>query len=165
MKKKNQQILIPPIIGLLVAFFATTLLEFALDKYYFPFDPDFGFDFSIYSLMYAILFIPLLVIGAVFQYFVALKIWERYVEGKKTFKLSLWQLICVSCLIFGLLITAYESSKISIIEYLRLIFVRRTLFVLVYWFTNYFTMKIIDFFLTTELVSKIFNIKFVVNFK
>jgi hypothetical protein len=146
MKKTDQQILIPPFLGLLAAFVASTFLELALDKYYFPFDPDFGFDFSMYATIYTMLFIPLLVVAAVFQYFVAIKIWERHVENKKIFNLSLWLLICVSCLIFGLLVVGYESSKISIIEYLRLIFVRRTLFVLAYWFANYFVMKKIDSF-------------------
>jgi hypothetical protein len=141
MQKKDQQILIPPIIGLIVAFFASAFLELALDKYYFPFDPDSRFNFSMYATLYTMLFIPLLIVAVVFQYFVVLKIWGRHVENKKTFNLSLWQLICVSCLIFGLLIVGYESIKISIIEYLRLIFARRTLFVLAYWFANYFVMK------------------------
>jgi hypothetical protein len=154
MKKKDQQILIPPIIGLIVAFFVSALLEVVLDKYYFTVDPDPRFNFSMYATIYTMLFIPLLIVAVVFQYFVVLKIWGRHVENKKTFNLSLWQLICISSLIFGLLIVGYESIKISIIEYLRLIFVRRTLFVLAYWFTNYFTMKRLGNPLDTKSVVK-----------
>jgi hypothetical protein len=141
MKKRDQQILIPPIIGLLAAFFASSFLELALDKYYFLFDPDFGFDFSDYATFYTMLFIPLFFVATVFQYLVVLKIWGRHVENKKTFNLSLWQLICVSCLIFGLLISAYQCPSFFTLNYFVLIFTRRTLFVLAYWFTNYFTMK------------------------
>ncbi len=154
MKKRDQQILIPPIIGLIVAFFVSALLEVVLDKYYFTIDPDPRFNFSMYATIYTMLFIPLLIVAAVFQYFIAIKIWERHVANKKTFNFILWQLICVSCLIFGFLITAYESGKISIIEYLKLIFVRRTLFVLAYWFTNYFTMKVLSNLFDNKTVVK-----------
>jgi hypothetical protein len=154
MKKKDQQILIPPIIGLLVAFFTSTFLELALDKYYFPFDPDFGFDFTMYATTYTMLFIPLLIVAVVFQYFVVLKIWGRHIENKKTSNLSLWQLICVSCLIFGLFISTYQCRSFFTFNHFILIFTRRTLFVLAYWFTNYFTMKRLGNPLDTKSVVK-----------
>jgi hypothetical protein len=154
MKKKDQQILIPPIIGLIVAFFASTFLELALDKYYFPFDPDFGFDFSMYATIYTMLFIPLLIVATVFQYFVVLKIWGKHIENKKILMLNLWQLICVSCLIFGLLVSTYQYRRFYSIDNFILIFARRTLFVLAYWFTNYFTMKRLGNPLDTKSVVK-----------
>jgi hypothetical protein len=153
-QKKDKQILIPPVVGLIVAFFASAFLELALDKYYFPFDPDFSFDFSDYATFYTMLFIPLFFAATVFQYFVVLKILRRHVENKKTFNLSLWQLICVSCLIFGLLITAYQCRSFFKLNDFVLIFTRRTLFVLAYWFTNYSTMKRLGNPLETKPVVK-----------
>jgi hypothetical protein len=140
-KKKYQQILIPPIFGLLAAFFASALLAFLLNKYYFPFDPDFGFSFSDNALKYVLLFIPLLVLAALFQYFIALAIWKRYNENKKILYLQLWQLIIISCIILSLIMSFLGWYRIQKIEYATLIFLRYTTFIFSYWVANYFTIK------------------------
>jgi hypothetical protein len=154
LKNKHSQILLPPIFGLIVAFIASTLLELALDKYYFPYDPDFGFDLSMYASMYIMFFIPLLFFASVFQYFVALKIWKKHLENKKIFKLKLWQIICLSCLIYAIPISIYQCHSFLTLNHFILIFARRVLFVLTYWFTNYFTLKVLRQFFDTMSVVK-----------
>jgi ACR3 family arsenite efflux pump ArsB len=153
-KKKDKQILIPPIIGLIAAFFTSALLEFALEKYYFPFDPDFGFSFSDNALKYVLLFIPILTVAALFQYFVALKIWKQYKENKKVLYLQLWQLVSICCITLSLIISFLGWYKIQKIEYVTLFFLRYTTFTFSYWFTNYFTMKIIDSFFDNRFSVK-----------
>ncbi len=155
MKKKDKQIFIPPILGLLVAFFACTLLEFALDKYYFfNVESEFGFDFSIYLLMYAMLFIPLLIVAALFQHFAANKIWKKYQENKKILYLQLWQLVSICCIALSLIISFLGWYKIQKIEYATLLFLRYTTFTFSYWVANYFTMKIIDSFFDNRFSVK-----------
>jgi ACR3 family arsenite efflux pump ArsB len=143
LKKHELQILIPPIVGLLAAYLPDALFGLGLDKFYYSFDPDFGSGFSRYASIYILLFIPLLVVGVVFQYFIAIKIWNRYMENKKILKLSLWQLICISCLIFILLLSAYQFQNLFSENFFIVIFTRHILFVTVYWFTNYYAMKVI----------------------
>lgn len=54
-------------------------------------------------LTFSIAFFPTLLIAGIFQYFIAVPIWEKYKNGERLFNLQLWQLVVLSCIAFSLL--------------------------------------------------------------
>ena len=49
MKKNIRLIIIPPVVGGIVAVLALVLIQQALEKFYFPYDPDAVLAFSVYD--------------------------------------------------------------------------------------------------------------------
>ena len=96
MSKQIQQLLFPPIAGLLFAFGLFVLNQFLLFKLYLPYDPESPsfFDPFVRSV-YTMLFITSLFVVVLFQILISNRIFEKYKKGKKIFGLNLVLLIII----------------------------------------------------------------------
>ena len=138
MKKNIRLIIIPPVVGGIVAALALVLIQQALEKFYFPYDPDPVFAFSVYDyLLFDSLFFLLALIPAIiFQLLIAIPIYKRYQSGTKVFYLGMWPFVIICCLIFGLALSYFNWSKIMGIEKLLLKAGIVTWLAITYWVIN-----------------------------
>jgi hypothetical protein len=146
MKPKNLQIIIPTLIGLLITFSFMLLLNWGLEKFYFLKDPDPVFDFSVvfWIEIYLIAFLPTLAVAILIQLLFINRIWKTYKLRKNIMGLKLWQLVFVSCLIFGIVVAVFNWNSFFGTKTLILHFVTATTISLLYWTTNFLAIKFVE---------------------
>lgn len=101
--KKIKRSIIPPFAGLLIAFVLLFIYQKITSSIYGPKDADEVISDDFRLLTFSIAFFPTLLIAGIFQYFIAVPIWEKYKNGGRLFNLQLWQLVVLSCIAFSLL--------------------------------------------------------------
>jgi len=146
MKAEDRHIILPPLIGLIVALTFLFIVDQVLIEYYFPVDSDPVFEFSFfdYLVIYLVAFTIALIIAIPFQLFIANRIWNNFKKGTKFLGLKLWQLIAFSCPVFGFFIAAWSWNSIFGIENFILRFSIATIIAIIYWIVNIYTLKVIE---------------------
>lgn len=143
MTRKTFKIVLPTIIGLLLVIICLQLHQTFIDKFYeedavIYFEPLFDID------LYLILYLPILAIGILFQFFVILRLWDNYNKKMKYFHLRLLQLVLLSCLLFGIVMGLFTwYSRIGVTDLILQSLVWTGL-AIVYRTGNLLTMRFID---------------------
>lgn len=98
------------------------------------------FDIELFAPIYAFY----LAIGILFQYLIALKVWNTYQQKKRLFGLKLFQLVSIACILFGLFLALIYWQVYTGIQQLVLLTVEITITAGVYWVINITTLYIIS---------------------
>jgi hypothetical protein len=143
--RKIRQSLLPTLLGVLVAFFLFYFYNELMAIINFPADGDQFFSANAFYIpLFLMSFIPIFLIAGIFQFFIAIPVWEYYKKGKKLFKLKLWQLIVFSSLIFGISVSLLSMHKYMAKNQVIINIACATLITVSYWFTNSATLKSLE---------------------
>ena len=140
---KIRQIIVPPFLGLIIAFILLYLFTQIINNLIHPCDGDEVLDFP-YLLVYSLGFFPMLLVSGLFQYLVTLKIWKLYTEKRKFLNLRLWQLTLLSSIIFGITTAYWHWYSFQGIQTLLIYAFSATIITLFYWTANLCTLNYLD---------------------
>ena len=144
--KKLKQAVAPPIVGLVIAFILLYIYQSIIDWFYYPPDGDevFSFDFVDYIVIYLASFFPIFIIVGLFQFFIAIPIWENYKRGRRFMGIHLWQLVFIASVIFGISITFLLKRETTSFNNLGLTILTAIIITMCYWIGNIYILKKID---------------------
>lgn len=137
------KITLPTATGLLLGIICLQLHQTFIDRFY-DYDTVFSFEPLFDGYLYLVLYLPIWIIGILFQYFVMFRVWVDYNKKIKYFHLNLWQLTGLACLLFGIIMGLFDwnsQTGLPDLIYESLIWAGLAIS---YWIGNLFTMHLID---------------------
>ena len=137
---KNRELIIPPVIGLIIAFTLLYIFTEIVNTFIYPGDGDDVFHFP-YLTIYAMAFFPLLIFAGLVQYFIALPIWKIYTSNRKFLNLKLWQLILLSSIVFGIILAYWHWYTFQGLQMLVYYSISITIISISYWTVNLSVLK------------------------
>jgi hypothetical protein len=143
MARKTLKILLPTIAGFLLVLICLQLRQTIIDKFY-EYDAVLSFQPLFDLELYAFPYLPICIIGFLFQFFVTLRVWNIYSKTTSFLHFKLWQLLGLSCLMFGIIVGLFAWNKRNGATDLILQILLRTGLAIVYWVGNLFTLFFID---------------------
>lgn len=143
-KNKTTQLLIPPFLGVIPALLIQILSVEIVNTLIYPGNGD--DDVIVFSVWEIFLFtFPVLYLAAiVIQYFIAIPVWKIYTDQRKFLKLTIWQLILFSSILFGISTGYYYWYSFQPVSMLIYYAFCLTAISISYWSANLFTMRYLD---------------------
>lgn len=98
------------------------------------------FDIELFAPAYCFY----LVLAILFQYLIALKVWDIYLQKKQLFGFKLYQLVTIACILFGLCFGLLFWQAHTGIQRLFFSTIETTTIAGIYWASNITTLLIIS---------------------